>query len=128
LSLFGWARVPLVAQGYHFAKIEVTCTLSARWRSIPSPILSSYQQLVEVASSNGENVLLVGPTGTGKSHLAQGLACEAIKRGYRVLYRPLQHLVDKLYASRADGTFRKVYNNILPVCRPGTGRPVRDHS
>ena len=61
----------------------------------------------------GENVLLVGPTGTGKSHLAQGLAYEAIKRGYRVLYRPLHHLVDRLYASRADGTFHKVYTNIL---------------
>ena len=63
----------------------------------------------------GENVLLVGPTGTGKSHLAQGLAYEAIKRGYRVLYRPLHHLIDKLYAARADGTFHKVYTNILRV-------------
>jgi len=63
----------------------------------------------------GENVLLFGPTGTGKSHLAQGLAYEAIKRGYRVLYRPVHHLVDRLYASRADGTFHKVYTNILRV-------------
>jgi DNA replication protein DnaC len=63
----------------------------------------------------GENVLLVGPTGTGKSHLAQGLAYEAIKRGYRVLYRPLHHLVDKLYASRADGTFSRVYRDIIRV-------------
>ncbi len=72
----------------------------------------------------GENVLLVGPTGTGKSHLAQGLAYEAIKRGYRVLYRPLHHLINKLYAARADGTFlsavpaqagHKVYTNILRV-------------
>ena len=63
----------------------------------------------------GENVLLVGPTGTGKSHLAQGLAHAAIKRGYRVLYRPVHHLVDKLYASRADGTFHKLYTNIMRV-------------
>ena len=63
----------------------------------------------------GENVLLVGPTGTGKSHLAQGLAYEAIKRGYRVLYRPLHHLINRLYTSRADGAFRKVYTNILRV-------------
>ncbi len=63
----------------------------------------------------GENVLLVGPTGTGKSHLAQGLGYEAIKRGYRVLYRPLHHLVDQLYASRADGTFHKVYTGLIRV-------------
>jgi DNA replication protein DnaC len=61
----------------------------------------------------GENLLLVGPTGTGKSHLAQGLAYEAIKRGYRVLYRPLHHLLDRLHAGRADGTFHRVYNNII---------------
>jgi DNA replication protein DnaC len=53
--------------------------------------------------------------GLAKPHLAQGLGYEAIKRGYRVLYRPLHHLVGRLYASRADGTFHKVYTNILRV-------------
>ena len=32
-----------------------------------------------------ENVLLCGPTGVGKSHLANGLGYEALKRDYRVL-------------------------------------------
>jgi len=32
-----------------------------------------------------ENVLFAGPTGTGKSHLAQALTHEAIRHGYRAL-------------------------------------------
>jgi len=63
----------------------------------------------------GENVLLVKPTGTGKSHLAQTLAHEAIKRGCRVLYRPVHNLLARVNASRADGTFSKVYPTLLRV-------------
>ena len=99
------------------ARIDESKTI-ARFDFSAAPRLS--RTLLNELSScrfveKGENVLLVGPTGTGKSHLAQGLAYEAIKRGYRVLYRPLHHLVDRLYAGRADGTFHKVYTNILRV-------------
>lgn len=65
--------------------------------------------------ARAENVLLAGPTGTGKSHLAQALGHEAIKRGYRVLYRPVHKLLAKLHARRADGTFEKIYRRVLNV-------------
>ena len=54
--------------------------------------------------SRHENILLCGPTGVGKSHLANGLAYEAVKRDYRVLCRPTHRFLADVHASRAAGT------------------------
>ena len=60
-----------------------------------------------------ENILLCGPTGVGKSHLANGLACEALKRDYRVLSRPTHRLLTDLHAARANGTHTRLLARIL---------------
>lgn len=51
-----------------------------------------------------ENVLVYGPTGTGKSHLAQALAHEACRRGYEVLFVSTAKMLAHLAGGRADGT------------------------
>jgi DNA replication protein DnaC len=51
-----------------------------------------------------ENVLFCGPTGVGKSHLANALGIEALKRDFRVLSRSIHHLLKSLHAARASGT------------------------
>jgi DNA replication protein DnaC len=60
-----------------------------------------------------DNLLLCGPTGVGKSHLANGLACEALKRDYRVLSRPTHRLLADLHAARANGTHIRLLTRIL---------------
>ena len=62
-----------------------------------------------------ENILFVGPTGTGKSHLAQALAYEAIKRGHRALLRPLHSLLAALRAARADATYARLRSRLVHV-------------
>lgn len=52
-----------------------------------------------------ENVLLIGPTGTGKSHLAQALGHRACRAGHTVLYVAAHDLLKQLRATRADGSY-----------------------
>ncbi len=50
----------------------------------------------------GENLVFIGPTGTGKSGLACSLLRQACFNGYRCRFYDAQALLDELYASLAD--------------------------
>lgn len=54
-----------------------------------------------------ENVLLIGPAGVGKSHLAQALGHRAVRRGHEVLFITAPKLFQELRAGRGDGTYER---------------------
>jgi DNA replication protein DnaC len=54
--------------------------------------------------SRREDALLLGPPGTGKSHLAQAIGQAVIQQGYKVLYRETHTLLDELADATIDGT------------------------
>jgi len=63
--------------------------------------------------SRHENVLLCGPTGVGKSHVANALGIEALKRDFHVLSRSTHHLLKNLHAARASGTQPRLMAKVL---------------
>lgn len=60
-----------------------------------------------------ENLLFCGPTGVGKSHLANALGIEALKRNFRVISKSTYRLLSDLNASRANGSYNRFIAAIL---------------
>lgn len=69
------------------------------------------QLIYDLATGNyireHRNVLLCGPTGVGKSHLAQALAHEACRRGFDVVFTNAHKMLRHLLAGRADNSYDK---------------------
>lgn len=89
----GLARFPMVRDltGYDFAA---------------QPAVDK-QQVRELATgrfiANGEAVLLLGPPGVGKTHLAVGLGRAAITAGYTVLFTTATTLIAQLVKAHTEG-------------------------
>jgi len=52
-----------------------------------------------------ENVLLLGPAGVGKSHLAQAIGHRACQAGFKVIYTTAHSIMKQLRAARGDGSY-----------------------
>ena len=77
------------------------------------------QQLFDLATcrfvEQRASLLIQGPAGVGKSHLAQALAHEACRRGFDVLFIPAARMLAHLHGGRADGTYER---RLLTYTRP----------
>lgn len=62
-----------------------------------------------------EDALLLGPPGTGKSHLAQAIGRAAIHQGYRVIYREAHTLVEEIADATLDGTRKDLFADLGTV-------------
>ncbi len=59
-----------------------------------------------------ENLVFIGPPGTGKSGLAIGLLRQALVNGSRARFYKAQDLFDELYASLADRSTSRLLNRL----------------
>lgn len=77
------------------------------------------QQVYDLATcrfvERAEGVWLLGPAGVGKTHLAQALGHEAVRRGYDVLYVRASRMLNHLNGGRADGSYER---RLLTYLRP----------
>ena len=96
------------------AAFPVTKTLDELDRSacsIPGPTLDYLASLEWIAAI--ENVCLVGPAGTGKSHVLVALGVAAVQAGHKVRYFTAADLAETLYRGLADNSVGRVIDNLL---------------
>jgi DNA replication protein DnaC len=60
-----------------------------------------------------ENTCLIGPAGTGKSHVLVALGVAAVEAGHKVRYFTAAELVETLYRALADNSVGRVIETLL---------------
>jgi len=77
------------------------------------------QQIFDLATcqfvERHESILIQGPAGVGKSHLAQAFGHEACRRGYDVLFVTTARMLGHLHGGRADNSYER---RLLTYSRP----------
>jgi len=61
---------------------------------------------------SNENIILTGPTGMGKSYLAQVIGVQACKNNHKVKYAQTARLLNQLKLSKLDGSYLKELKKI----------------
>jgi DNA replication protein DnaC len=61
---------------------------------------------------NRSHILILGPTGVGKSHAASALAYQACVKGYKTLYFNMNRLIEEIKAAQLKGTYIKLLTQL----------------
>ena len=102
-------RTRLKAAGFPIVKTIEEFDLSAS--SIPAPTWAYLTSLEWIAAK--ENLALIGPAGTGKSHTLIALGHAAVAAGHKVKYVTAADLIETLYRGLADNTVGKTIEALL---------------
>lgn len=78
---------------------------------ITRPELKQLRELIWLEQNY--NVILMGPSGTGKSFIASGLVFDAVKQGYRAYFLTMEDLVSILKLKELTSTALSKYNRLL---------------
>src|SRR5260221_457948 len=81
------------------------------WSALPGPTLDYLATLEWITAR--ENLCLVGPAGTGKSHVLVALGINAVRAGHKVRYFTAADLTETLYRGMADNSVGRVIDNLL---------------
>ena len=99
------------------ARFPATKTLEAfDFNALPNLEPLAVHRLAECAFVvKAENVLLVGGSGTGKTHLASAIALEACRRKFSVRFFTVSQLVETLLEARSERTLGRMRSLLKKV-------------
>ncbi len=86
---------------------QIECSASRNLTKQQLAVLSEGRYLQE-----GENILITGATGCGKSFLACALGHQACLQGYKTAYLNMNRLIEKVTLSKLDGSYIKLLNHL----------------
>jgi DNA replication protein DnaC len=108
-KLLKWARFPYIKTLDEFNLNEQ--------RSVSTKQLKQLRELLWMEQLY--NIILLGPPGVGKTHLAIGLGMEAISRGHQVSFLPMGELVHilktKEFSRKSQTTYKRIKDSDLLI-------------
>ncbi len=78
---------------------------------ISKPELNQLRELIWLEQNY--NIILMGPSGTGKTYIASGLIFEAIKQGYKAYFVTMEELINIIRLKEVTSTALGKYNRLL---------------
>ncbi len=108
-----------IQRGIRQAGFPVIKTLdSFDFKAIPS---LSKQKVLKLAGceyiKNLENVILVGNSGVGKTHIATALAYEACRQGMKVKFYTAAGLINEMLAAQQEYKLNRLEKQFLSYCK-----------
>lgn len=84
------------------------------WKAAHGAPKAQIQELAHLAFvERAENVVMLGPSGVGKTHIALALAHRAVSAGHKVRFLTAADLMLQLAAARSQGRLKEYFNRAV---------------
>ena len=81
------------------------------YNGLTQPRLEQLRELIWLEQNF--NIILMGPSGTGKTFIASGLIYQAVKSGYKAYFRTMEEIVNMLKLKEMTTSSMNEYNRLI---------------
>jgi DNA replication protein DnaC len=81
-------------------------------RTLTKPVVRDLMQL-QFVKLRAQNLMIIGPTGVGKTFLATAIGNHACRHGYTTTFMGISVLIEKMMMARSDGTYLRLRDRLI---------------